>query len=213
MPTHRTIIALTLPCAALLALGAAQQPAIDPAWLTFDATARTARFQLIAGLTGLNGALNFNGFRDGGLSFVVPLGWKTEIDFRNHDGMLPHSAEVIAPRASDGPWPRSSYCAWCHTNESRALYNTSPFPLRTVTTADRTAASSRLVANRVRNLPSIVTVPSRGKSQRRWTVAALIRASEHDSWSLLPAVADAKVTRVSGRRLNPANRYPLTVNS
>src|SRR5712692_9116847 len=98
MPTHRTIVALTLPCAALLTLGAAQQRAIDPAWLTFDATARTARFQLIAGLTGLNGALNFNGFRDGGLSFVVPLGWKTEIDFRNHDGMLPHSAEVIAPR-------------------------------------------------------------------------------------------------------------------
>jgi len=98
MPAHRTIVALTLPCAALLALGAAQQRAIDPAWLTFDAAARTARFQLIAGLTGLNGALNFNGFRDGGLSFVVPLGWKTEIDFRNHDGMLPHSAEVIAPR-------------------------------------------------------------------------------------------------------------------
>jgi hypothetical protein len=98
MPAHRTIIALALPCAALLALGARQQPAIDPTWLSFDATARTARFQLIAGLTGLNGALNFNGFRDGGLSFVVPLGWKTEIAFRNHDGMLPHSAEVIAPR-------------------------------------------------------------------------------------------------------------------
>jgi len=31
----------------------------------------TARFQLIAGLTGLNGALNFNGFADGGLTFVV----------------------------------------------------------------------------------------------------------------------------------------------
>src|SRR5260370_10522001 len=98
MPAHRTISALTLPWAALPALGAAQQPAIDTAWLTFDATARTARFQLIAGLTGLNGALNFNGFRDGGLSFVVPLGWKAEIDFRNHDGMLPHSAEIIAPR-------------------------------------------------------------------------------------------------------------------
>jgi hypothetical protein len=98
MLAHHTILALTLPCAALLALGATQQPAIDPAWLSFDAPARTARFQLIAGLTGVNGALNFNGFRDGGLSFVVPVGWKTEIDFRNHDGMLPHSAEVIAPR-------------------------------------------------------------------------------------------------------------------
>src|SRR3989441_2193525 len=76
----------------------AQGQAIDPKWLSFDAAARTARFQLIAGLTGLNGALNFNGFSDGGLTFVVPVGWRTEIDFRNHDGMLPHSAEVIAPQ-------------------------------------------------------------------------------------------------------------------
>src|SRR5437879_4143907 len=76
----------------------AQQQAIDPTWLSFDAAARSARFQLIAGLTGLNGALNFNGFSDGSLTFVVPVGWQTEIDFRNHDGMLPHSAEVIAPQ-------------------------------------------------------------------------------------------------------------------
>src|SRR2546423_9749859 len=73
-------------------------PDIDPAWLSFDTPAKTTRFQLIAGLTGLNGALNFNGFRDGGLTLVVPLGWQTEIDFRNHDGMLPHSAEIIAPQ-------------------------------------------------------------------------------------------------------------------
>lgn len=98
MPAHRTIIAIALPCAAVLTGVATQRQAIDPAWLSFDATARTARFQLIAGLTGLNGALNFNGFRDGGVTFVVPVGWKTDIAFRNHDGMLPHSAEVIAPR-------------------------------------------------------------------------------------------------------------------
>ena len=76
----------------------AQQPQLDPAWLTFDAAGKTVRFQLIAGLTGLNGALNFNGFRDGELTVVVPVGWQTEIAFRNHDGMLPHSAEVIAPQ-------------------------------------------------------------------------------------------------------------------
>ncbi|HVH39917.1 MAG TPA: sulfocyanin-like copper-binding protein [Gemmatimonadaceae bacterium] len=74
----------------------AQEQQVDPAWLTFDAAAKTVRFELIAGLTGFNGALNFNGFRDGELTLVVPLGWKTEIKFRNHDGMLPHSAEVIA---------------------------------------------------------------------------------------------------------------------
>src|SRR5436309_14479875 len=32
------------------------------------------------------------------ISLVVPVGWQTEIDFRNHDGVLPHSAEVIAPQ-------------------------------------------------------------------------------------------------------------------
>jgi sulfocyanin len=76
----------------------AQHHNVDSTWLTFDTAARTVHFQLIAGLTGLNGALNFNGFRDGELTLVVPAGWKTEISFRNHDGMLPHSAEVIAPQ-------------------------------------------------------------------------------------------------------------------
>jgi len=47
-------------------------PDIDPTWLSFDAPGKTVRFQLIAGLTGLNGALNFNGFSDGGLTLVVP---------------------------------------------------------------------------------------------------------------------------------------------
>src|SRR5438046_9732445 len=77
---------------------AQQQGVVDPTWLRFDTAAKTVRFQLIAGLTGLNGALNFNGFRDGQLTLVVPVGWQTEIDFRNHDGVLPHSAEVIAPQ-------------------------------------------------------------------------------------------------------------------
>ena len=84
---------------------AQQQGVVDPTWLRFDTAAKTVRFQLIAGLTGLNGALNFNGFRDGALTLEVPVGWKTEIDFRNHDGMLPHSAEVIAPRT---PLPTQS---------------------------------------------------------------------------------------------------------
>jgi hypothetical protein len=73
----------------------AAPPAIDPTWLTVDSAGRTAEFQLIAGLTGLNGALNFNGFRDGGLVFTVPVGWSVVMDFTNRDGNLPHSAEVI----------------------------------------------------------------------------------------------------------------------
>ncbi len=95
----RTLTAMVgLVTLSLAGPASAQQQGVDPTWLTFDVAAKTVRFQLIAGLTGLNGALNFNGFRDGDLTLVVPIGWQTEIDFRNHDGMLPHSAEVIAPQ-------------------------------------------------------------------------------------------------------------------
>jgi len=72
-----------------------EAPIIDPSWLQSDTVTKTATFQLVAGLTGLNGALNFNGFRDGGLTLTVPLGWNVVLHFRNHDGMLPHSTEVI----------------------------------------------------------------------------------------------------------------------
>jgi hypothetical protein len=93
----RLIFALLLICSVAVPVRA-QQTGVDSTWLSFDPAARTARFQLIAGLTGLNGALNFNGFRDGGLTLVIPVGWNAEIAFRNHDGMLPHSAEVISPQ-------------------------------------------------------------------------------------------------------------------
>ena len=93
----RFALGLLLICSIAVPVRGQQQRA-DPTWLTFDPATKTARFQLIAGLTGLNGALNFNGFRDGGLTLVIPVGWKAEIAFKNHDGMLPHSAEVISPQ-------------------------------------------------------------------------------------------------------------------
>jgi len=93
----RFALALSLVCSLAVPVGAQQQK-VDSTWLSFDPAAKTAKFQLIAGLTGLNGALNFNGFRDGQLTLVIPVGWKAEIAFKNHDGMLPHSAEVISPQ-------------------------------------------------------------------------------------------------------------------
>jgi len=99
---HKRGWLIPIACVGLVIMSAvsasAQQQQVDSKWLTFDTAGNTVRFQLIAGLTGLNGALNFNGFRDGELTLVVPVGWKTEIAFSNHDGMLPHSAEVIAPQ-------------------------------------------------------------------------------------------------------------------
>jgi len=74
---------------------ATQTQQINCSWLTVDSTTKTATFQLIAGLTGLNGALNFNCFRDGGLTLTVPLNWNVVMHFTSRDGDLPHSAEVI----------------------------------------------------------------------------------------------------------------------
>jgi len=103
-----TVKLLSVACIVAVAVGAASPvvvraqgdaaapaPAVDPSWLRVDTATKTVTFQLVAGLTGLNGALNFNGFRDGGLTLTVPLGWTVLMHFRNHDGMLPHSAEVI----------------------------------------------------------------------------------------------------------------------
>src|SRR6266480_3944544 len=68
---------------------------IDRTWLTVDTTAKTATFQLTAGLTQLNGGLNFNGFNDGKLTLTVPTNWTVLLRFANHDANLPHSAEVV----------------------------------------------------------------------------------------------------------------------
>ena len=82
--------------ARVLAAQSDSPPRIDSTWLVSDVPTRTVQFQLIAGFSGLNGALNFNGFGDGRLTFTVPAGWHVVIHFINHDGMLAHSAVVIA---------------------------------------------------------------------------------------------------------------------
>src|SRR5216117_4354819 len=113
-----TVKLLSVACIVAVAVGAAPPvvvraqgdaappaPAVDPSWLQVDTATKTVTFQLVAGLTGLNGALNFNGFRDGGLTLTVPVGWSVVMRFRNHDGMLPHSAEVIADTHPLPPGP------------------------------------------------------------------------------------------------------------
>jgi len=77
------------------AAASATQSAIDCNWLTVDTTAKTATLQLTAGLTQLNGGLNFNGFNDGKLTFTVPTNWTVVIRFTNKDPNLPHSVEVV----------------------------------------------------------------------------------------------------------------------
>ena len=88
---------ITLGALALAPEAVAQSPVqkIDPAWLRADTATKTAEFDLTAGLTGYRGALNFNGYADGQLALIVPLGWTVVMHFKNHDAVLPHSAEVI----------------------------------------------------------------------------------------------------------------------
>src|SRR6266511_2759762 len=72
-----------------------KQAQIDRTWLTVYTKDKTATFQLIAGLTQLNGGLNFNGFNDGKLTLTVPTNWTVVLRFANRDANLPHSVEVV----------------------------------------------------------------------------------------------------------------------
>ena len=91
-----SVIALLLLSAPVcVAQSPTTQPQIDCNWLTVDTTAKTATLQLTAGLTQLNGGLNFNGFNDGKLTLTVPTNWTVVLRFANHDANLPHSAEVV----------------------------------------------------------------------------------------------------------------------
>jgi sulfocyanin len=97
LKTLPSLLALVL----LAAPAAAQQaalPAIDPKWMTVDSAAKRVSFDVIAGHTPENGALNFNGFKNGGLTFVVPAGWTVTMNFTNRDGNLPHSVQIIADK-------------------------------------------------------------------------------------------------------------------
>src|SRR6266853_3348551 len=84
-------------CGVLLLAPSICAAQIDCNWLTVDTTAKTATLQLTAGLTQLNGGLNFNGFNDGKLTLTVPTNWTVVLRFANHDANLPHSVEVIDP--------------------------------------------------------------------------------------------------------------------
>jgi len=96
-----------------LLLGAARTEAqtasarIDPAWLRADAARKTAEFQLVAGLTELNGGMTFNGCSRGALVVTVPQGWTVVLLFKNQDPNLPHSVEIIpdGDAVPSGPVP------------------------------------------------------------------------------------------------------------
>lgn len=58
------------------------------------AAGRTVEFTLVAGKTGANGTLNFNGYARGMMTVTVPAGWRVVVHYRNGSA-LRHSFDVI----------------------------------------------------------------------------------------------------------------------
>ncbi|MGI9077220.1 MAG: sulfocyanin-like copper-binding protein [Gemmatimonadaceae bacterium] len=82
-------------------------PQLDPAnlqsSLEYDSATNTVKFPIVAGLTSDNNAWNFNGYSNGKIRIIVPVGAKIEMPFSNMDGNAPHSFGVIAGSASAMP--------------------------------------------------------------------------------------------------------------
>lgn len=77
---------------------AARADEIAPPWMTVDAQTRSVRLLLVGSADGTNGTMNFNGYGQGDMSVVVPLGWTVHVDFENKGlGALPHSLTIINP--------------------------------------------------------------------------------------------------------------------
>jgi sulfocyanin len=74
---------------------------LTPSWMQVDAAAKSVRIDLVAGWNANDGALNFNGYFKGSATIKIPVGWKVDVKFSNHDGMLPHSMLVTKPYGED----------------------------------------------------------------------------------------------------------------
>jgi hypothetical protein len=84
-------------------LGLAEEQLV-PSWMTVDAGAQKVTMDVIAGFNPHNSSWNFNGYYEGGMTVVVPEGWRIEITLSNRDGDVPHSLVVMAdPGEADLP--------------------------------------------------------------------------------------------------------------
>ncbi len=72
-----------------------------PSWMTIDADGQKVTMQVTALYNGNNGGWNFNGFYDGSLTVVVPVGWTVVIEFATRDAQVPHSLVVTESYPED----------------------------------------------------------------------------------------------------------------
>jgi sulfocyanin len=73
---------------------AAEQHVV-PSWMTIDADAKSVAMDVVAGFNPNNSNWNYNGYHDGDMTVVVPLGWNVRMTFTNHDSDVPHSLVVM----------------------------------------------------------------------------------------------------------------------
>lgn len=119
----RALLAVLLTGAAASAAWSQTPPHINPAWLKADSATQTVQFDLIAGLTGANAGMNFNGFENGQLKLTVPVGWHVVVHFKNQDQNLPHSAAVtraVTPVPPNAGPPAFAYAATHHLESGMA---------------------------------------------------------------------------------------------
>ena len=82
---------------------------IHPSWMEADASRKKVEFMLVSGWNANNAALNYNGYFKGGMTLVVPVGWRVEITLRNQDGNYPHSIVVTIPHPPDAIPKKAGY--------------------------------------------------------------------------------------------------------
>ena len=73
-----------------------------PLSLSSDAGAKTVSFTLVAGYSGANSGLNFDGYSSGNLEIDAPQGWAVTVTCSNK-GPLNHSCAVVADEAASQP--------------------------------------------------------------------------------------------------------------
>jgi sulfocyanin len=98
----RSLLAATLIAGALTVAASPAGQADDgmtPSWMKVDAGGKSVEMSIVAGWNANDGALNFNGYYQGGVTIRIPAGWRVDVKFSNHDGMLPHSMLVTKPYA------------------------------------------------------------------------------------------------------------------
>jgi hypothetical protein len=72
-----------------------------PSWLAWDAGKQQAEMTIKAAYNGNNSSWNYNGYYEGGITVVVPLGARVMVHFENPDGNYRHSLLVTRAYGED----------------------------------------------------------------------------------------------------------------